>query len=83
MKSTVKNYNLDSEMFGENGRYYFVDLVMARNNTPFLAITRSDKVGINEYKRDRVYVFEEEIPMLIEALSMVLTRYRHGGRRPA
>ena len=80
----VRNYNLDSEMFGEkNGRVYFVDLVMARNNKPFLAITRSDKVGSNEYRRDRVVIFEEEISMLIEALSMVLTRYTHGEGRTA
>lgn len=79
----VKNYNLDSEMFGENGRYYFIDLVMARNNTPFLAITRSDRIGVATYKRDRVLVFEEEIPLLIEALSMVLTRYSHGERKTA
>ncbi|MDB5158295.1 MAG: hypothetical protein JWR50_3002 [Mucilaginibacter sp.] len=74
----VKNYNLDSEMFGENGRFYFLDLNMARNATRYLVITRSDKLGENNYKRDRVILFEEEIPFFIEALSMVLTRFSHG-----
>ncbi len=81
--ANIKNYNLDSEMFGENGRQYFIDLVMARNNTPYLAITRSDKVGDYAYKRSRVNVFEEDIPLLMEALSMVLTRYVHGEGKPA
>jgi DNA repair protein RadC len=79
----VSNYNLDSEMFGENGRHYFVDLNMARNQTRYLAITRSDKLEENKYTRSRLILFEEDIPFFVEALTMVLTRYNYGEGRTA
>jgi DNA repair protein RadC len=79
----VRNYNLDSEMFGENGRYYFLDLNMAGNATHYLAITRSDKLEDNKYRRSRLILFEEDIPFFVEALTMMLTRYSHGEGRPA
>ena len=70
---------LETEMFGDGIRHYFVDLRMARNHTPYLQITRSDRVtGENEpakYERAEVRIFEEEIGMLIEAMSTVLGRY--------
>jgi DNA repair protein RadC len=73
---------LETETFGDGRRHYFVDLRMAKNNTPYLQITRSDRVtGENDaakYERAEIRVFEEEIFMLIEALSMVLGRYNAG-----
>jgi len=79
----IKFGTLDFEMFGENGRYYFLDLKLAKNKTHYLAITRSDKVENDRYTRSRLVLFEEDIPMFVEALSMVLTRFSHGEGRPA
>jgi DNA repair protein RadC len=70
---------LETETFGDGRRHYFVDLRMAKNNTLYLQITRSDLVtGDDEtakYERAEVRVFEEEIGMLIDVMSMVLGRY--------
>jgi Protein of unknown function (DUF3276) len=67
---------LETEMFGEGNRFYFVDLKMACNATTFLSITRSDRLvdeaGKVSYRRETVRVFEEELFQLIEAMSMVL-----------
>ena len=70
---------LETETFGDGARHYFVDLRLAKNNSPYLQITRSDRIKPQDkkpkYKRVVVRVFEEEIGMLIEAMSMVLGRY--------
>lgn len=78
----IKN-RLDSESFGEKGRVFFVDLMQAKNNKPYLQITRADHNGKAFFERSSVILFEEDFSFLIEALSMVLTRYTHGERRPA
>jgi len=78
----VKN-RLDSESFGVEGRHFFVDLMKATNNKPYLQITRSDYKDKVFYERSSVILFEEDFEFLIEALSMVLTRYTHGEGRPA
>jgi len=70
-------------MFGENGRYYFIDLNVAKNNSRYLAISRSDATGENAYRRSRLILFEEDFGFFIEALSMVMGRYTHGEGQPA
>jgi len=75
---------LETEVFGDGRRHYFVDLRMAKNNTAYLQITRSELVSGEhdadaKYERAEVRIFEEEIGMLIEAMSMVLGRYNAQG----
>lgn len=78
----IKN-RLDSESFGASGRHFFVDLMKAKNDKPYLQITRADYKNKEFYERSSVILFEEDFSFLVEALSMVLTRYTHGERRPA
>jgi hypothetical protein len=78
----IKN-RLDSESFGVEGRHFFVDLMKAKNNRPYLQITRADYRDRTFYERSSVILFEEDFGFLIEALSMVLTRYTHGEGRAA
>lgn len=70
---------LETEMFGEGNRFYFVDLCMAQNSTTYLRITRSDRVldkdGKIRNKKQVVRIFEEQMGILIEAMSMVFRRY--------
>jgi hypothetical protein len=80
---TIQKRRLDSEMFGENGRHYFIDLLKARNDKPYLQITRSDTAGENKYDRSTIILFERDFEFFIEALSMVMTRYSHGEGRTA
>jgi len=69
---------LDYETFGDNQRSYYFDIKQARNNKHYLRITRRDATKEKKtYKRTQVIFFEDEIPFLVEALSMVLTRYSH------
>ena len=72
---------LDSELFGEGDKYYFIDLNVARNNSRYLAITRSDALAESGYQRSQLIIFEEDFGFFIEALSMLMTRYSHGELR--
>lgn len=80
---TIQNRRLDSEMFGENGRLYFIDLLQSRNKQTYLQITRSDYKAKEKYERSTIILFEDDFEFFVEAVSMVLTRYTHGERRPA
>lgn len=74
---------LDSEVFGEEGRLYYVDLMRAKNNKPYLQITRADHKAKEKYERSSVILFEEDFEFFVEAVSMVLRRYAYGEGRPA
>jgi len=80
---TIEKRRLDSEMFGEEGRLYFVDLMKAKNNKPYLQITRADYKAKVRYERSSVILFEEDFEFFAEALAMVLRRYSYGEGRPA
>ena len=80
---TIHKRRLDSEMFGENGRLYFVDLLRGKNDKPYLQITRADFKAKEKYERSSVILFEDDFEFFVEAVSMVLTRYSHGEGRPA
>lgn len=74
----MKKNRLDTERFGEQGRLYFIDLLRAKNNKPYLQITRSDLAGKNQYERSTVILFEDDFEFFVEALTMLLGRYSHG-----
>ncbi len=80
---TIQKRRLDSDMFGDNGRLYFIDLLQSRTNKPYLQITRADYKANEKYERSSVILFEDDFEFFVEAVSMVLTRYTHGERRPA
>lgn len=70
-------------MFGEEGRLYFVDLMQAKNNQPYLQITRADYKPKEKYERSSIILFERDFEFFVEAVAMVLRRYSHGEGRPA
>ena len=80
---SIVNKRLDSEQFGEHGRLYFVDLLEARNNKPYLQITRANVAHNKIYERSSIILFEDDFEFFVEAVSMVLGRYSHGEGRPA
>ena len=77
------NRRLDSESFGGEGRHFFVDLMRASDNQRYLRLTRAVYKAEKFYERSSVIVFEEDFEFLVEAISMVLTRYTHGEGRTA
>ncbi|OCX54233.1 hypothetical protein BEL04_08225 [Mucilaginibacter sp. PPCGB 2223] len=80
---TIAKRRLDSEMFGEEGRLYYVDLMKARNNKPYLQITRADYAPNEKYERSSVILFEQDFEFFVEAVAMVQRRYSYGEGRPA
>lgn len=80
---TIVKRRLDSEVFGEEGRLYYVDLMKAKNNKPYLQITRADYKAKAQYERSSVILFEEDFEFFVEAVSMVLRRYTYSEGRPA
>lgn len=83
MEKMIQKRRLDSEMFGEEGRQYFVDLMEAKNRKPYLQITRSDFKAGDKYERSTIILFERDFEFFVEAVAMVLRRYSHGEGRPA
>lgn len=65
----MKNKILASESFCSAGRHYFLDFKLARNNSNYICITRSDSQGDGSYLRQSVRIFEEDFHMLIGCLS--------------
>ncbi|MDB4920518.1 hypothetical protein [Mucilaginibacter sp.] len=61
----LEKNRLDSEMFGDEGRHYFIDLLKAKNNKPYLQISRSDTTGKNQYDRSSVILFEDDFEFFV------------------
>lgn len=80
---TLKNYTLDWEYFGDDRDRYVVNLRMARNQRTYLKITRKKNDADSPYHLSSIILFEEDFEFFVEAVSMILTRYTHGERRPA
>jgi DNA repair protein RadC len=73
------NYpNLASENFAHGKKRYFIDVKKAANDSHFLLITSSEQFGEGEYHRQTVQLWEEDLGMFVEGLSMVLRRLAHG-----
>lgn len=71
--------NLASEMFGHGRKHYFIDIKKAVNNSHFLLITSSEQFPHDDkYRRQTIRLWEEDLAMFVEALSMVLGRLAHG-----
>ena len=79
----IQKRRLDSEMFGEEGRLYYVDLMEASNKKPYLQITRADYKAKERYERSSIILFEDDFEFFVEAVAMVLRRYSCGEGRPA
>lgn len=70
--------NLASENFAHGKKHYFIDVKKAANDSHFLLITSSEQYGEGEYYRQTVQLWEEDLGMFVEGLSMVLRRLAHG-----
>ena len=81
--NTLKKYTLDWESFGDEHDRYLVNLRVARNERHYLKITRKKDDPDSPYHGSSIILFEDDFGFLMEALSMILTRYTHGEGRPA
>lgn len=66
----MKNDNiLASENFCCGSKHYFLDFKIAKNNSNYICITRSDLQPDGTYQRQTVTVFEEHFHVLIGCMS--------------
>lgn len=79
-KAQETNYlNLASKHFGHGRKHYFIDVKRAANDSHFLLITSSERFrGDEQYYRQTVQLWEEDLAIFVDGLSMVLRRLTHG-----
>lgn len=66
----MKNHNiLASESFSCGSRHYFLDFKLARNNSNYISISRSDAQPDGSYRRQSIAFFEEHFHVLVACLS--------------
>jgi DNA repair protein RadC len=75
---------LATESFSHGRKHYFIDVKKAANDTHFLLITSSESFRNDpKYYRRTIQLWEEDLAMFVEALSMVLSRLAYGDLAPA
>jgi hypothetical protein len=80
MEAVKTNYpTLATERFGHGRKHYFIDVKRALNHTHFLLITSSEKFAHDDtlYRRT-IQLWEEDLAMFVEALTMVLKQLAYG-----
>ncbi|MBO9674139.1 MAG: hypothetical protein J7577_11885 [Sphingobacteriaceae bacterium] len=65
----MKNKIIATESFSSKGRHFFLDFMLAKNDTNYISITRSDEQRDGSYIRNRVNIFQEEFEFLISAFA--------------
>jgi hypothetical protein len=74
---------LASETFSHGRKHYFIDVKRAANDTHFLLITSSEQFQNNPARyRRTIQLWEEDLAMFVEALTMVLGRLAYGDLTP-
>lgn len=65
----MKNQVLATESFSAGKKHYFLDFNVAKNNSQYITITRSDWQEDGTYKRSQVTIFQEDFEFWIEAMA--------------
>jgi hypothetical protein len=80
MEAVKTNYpTLASETFSHGRKHYFIDVKKAVNDTHFVLITSSEQFrNDDKYYRRTIQLWEEDLAMFVEALSMVLGKMAYG-----
>jgi len=66
-----KERELFSTKVSAGKRTYFFDIRVASNGVKYLAITESKHID-GSYKRNRIFIFQEHIPLFIKGLKEAL-----------
>lgn len=75
----MENDIIASESFSSGGKHYFLDFKIARNNSNYIRITRSDSQPDGSYKRTSISVWEEDFYVLIGCFSSLFTSVAYRG----
>lgn len=70
------NPEVYSANFSTGSRTYFVNMLEAKNNSKYLKITESRKVGENEYQKNRIMLFQNDLYKLSRVLNKAIARIK-------
>lgn len=74
---------LATENFSHGRKHYFIDVKKAANDTHFVLITSSESFRNDPVRyRRTIQLWEEDLAVFVEALSMVLGRLAYGDLAP-
>jgi hypothetical protein len=65
-----------SANFKAGTRTYFINMLEAKNNAKYVKITESRKVGENEYQKNRIMLFQNDLYKLFRVLSQAMARMK-------
>lgn len=70
------NPEVYSANFSTGSRTYFINMLEAKNNSKYLKITESRKVGENEYQKNRIMLFQNDLFKLSRVLNKAIERIK-------
>lgn len=80
-----QNYNTNevySANFKTGNRTYFINMLEAKNNAKYLKITESRKIGENEYQKNRIMLFQNDLIKLAKVLNNAVSKIRVSEEEP-
>jgi len=78
----MEKYNMASEAFSSGRTHYFFDFKVAAGNRLFLQMTRSDRQHDGTFRRSHIIVFEDDLPLVVQALSSLSHHAMHVEKLP-
>lgn len=74
-----QNYNTEvySANFKTGTRTYFINLLEAKNKAKYVRITESRKVSDNEFEKNRILLFQNDLLKLTRVLNQAVTRIKN------
>lgn len=69
-----KNIEVYSANFKTGSRTYFVNMLEAKAGTKYVKITESMKIGENEYQKNRIILFNEDLRRLSSVLNKAIEK---------
>jgi len=73
-EKTSNSAEIYSANFKTGDRTYFVNMLEAKNSTKYVKITESRKVGENEYQKNRVMLFQDDLNKLAKVLNQAIAK---------
>ncbi|MBN2857244.1 MAG: DUF3276 family protein [Candidatus Delongbacteria bacterium] len=70
------NAEVYSANFSTGSRTYFINMLEAKNNSKYVKITESRKVGENEYQKNRIMLFQNDLYKLSRVLNKAIARIK-------
>ncbi|MBU4485381.1 MAG: DUF3276 family protein [Candidatus Delongbacteria bacterium] len=65
-----------SANFKTGNRTYFINMLEAKNSAKYVKITESRKVGENEYQKNRIMLFQNDLVKLSRVLNQAVSKIK-------